>query len=398
MLELQIGMGATKTHAMVKSFGINWLVAELLGAACVSRHSGSADFFGVVAQQRARVRAVTPRGLSSHPAGAPRLSRRSRGPSRCPRAAAASGSAPQPAAAMATGDSDGLPEERAAKRARQWYSLWSEACEKAGRPGAARAGATLAAHDAACRKGAAPAVPVAVRSPGGAVTALATPVAVVEASADAGAVAVASCCFNQANDPSHEVPALHAVPATHLELALPPPSPQWGASRYSEGTLLLRNPSSDSEVAFAATVEDADGGRTPGAIAVLSPQVGLVPCCATGAGVAPAFVPLSFSRTAQADVRASGARPDGDSYPPPSTRTHAFGTLCFAPSVPHARARALDVHAYRRQLLALPTQSLCAYRSGTTRCRAHPRAGRAARPVTPPPVPRVTRRPSRCAC
>lgn len=218
---------------------------------------------------------------------------------------------------MATGDSDGLPEERAAKRARQWYSLWSEACEKAGRPGAARAGATLAAHDAACRKGAAPAVPVAVRSPGGAVTALATPVAVAEASADAGAVAVASCCFNQANDPSHEVPALHAVPATHLELALPPPSPQWGASRYSEGTLLLRNPSSDSEVAFAATVEDADGGCTPGAIAVLSPQVGLVPCCATGAGVAPAFVPLSFSRTAQGDVRASGARTDGDSCPPP---------------------------------------------------------------------------------
>lgn len=248
---------------------------------------------------------------------------------------------------MATGDSDGLPEERAAKRARQWYSLWSEACEKAGRPGAARAGATLAAHDAACRKGAAPAVPVAVRSPGGAVTALATPVAVAEASADAGAVAVASCCFNQANDPSHEVPALHAVPATHLELALPPPSPQWGASRYSEGTLLLRNPSSDSEVAFAATVEDADGGRTPGAIAVLSPQVGLVPCCATGAGVAPASVPLSFSRTAQGMYELTAT----PAPPPPSTHTHVFGTLSLLRAVCATRTCARS----RRSRVSSPT-------------------------------------------
>ena len=281
---------------------------------------------------------------------------------------------------MATGDSDGLPEERAAKRARQWYSLWSEACEKAGRPGAARAGATLAAHDAACRKGAAPAVPVAVRSPGGAVTALATPVAVAEASADAGAVAVASCCFNQANDPSHEVPALHAVPATHLELALPPPSPQWGASRYSEGTLLLRNPSSDSEVAFAATVEDADGGRTPGAIAVLSPQVGLVPCCATGAGVAPAFVPLSLSRTAQGDVRASGARTDGDSYPPPPVHTHARFRHAFFASrrLCHTHVRALSTFT-RIVANSSHCQRSCCARVGPGRrvaARTHGRGGR----------------------
>lgn len=44
MLELQIGMGATKKRTMVKSFGINWLVAELLGAACVSRHRAALIF------------------------------------------------------------------------------------------------------------------------------------------------------------------------------------------------------------------------------------------------------------------------------------------------------------------------------------------------------------------